>query len=400
MNKLAIFGGEKSCPDDFPKWPFYQSDEILAAEKVLRSGMVNQWSAENVKQFEAVCSKKFNQPHGVAVFNGTLALELILRAFEIGAGDEVIVTPRSFFASVSSVVMVGATPVFADIDERSQNISSRSIEPLISERTKAIIPVHLNGWPCDMADIMKLAKKHNIVVIEDCAQAHGAMIDNQPVGSFGDGAAFSFCQDKIISSGGEGGMALFSDENKWKKAWGFKDHGKDYDAVFHKQHSPGLRWVHESFGSNWRMTNIQAAIGIEQSKKLENWVNKRNEIAKKLTNCLNEFSFISTPKPSHNIKHAYYRFSFHVDEMKLKPDWSRIKILQALVAEGVECLESCSRIYKEKAFEKLNFPTPDCPIAKKLENEILHIKIHHRLRNKDVGQICLAMKKVLVEAGA
>lgn len=292
MRKLAVDGGKKAYPHPFPSWPFYAEDEIKAVNDLLRNGKVNQWTSSTVNDFEKACSKAFDQPYAVAVANGSLALELALIAADIGPGDEVIVTPRSFIASVSCVVMRGATPVFADVDMESQNITPETIEAVISPRTKAVIPVHLNGWPCDMPGIMMLAKRYDLYVIEDCAQAHGAKINEKPIGSFGHATAFSFCQDKIMSTGGEGGMVLLRGGKKWRHAWSYKDHGKNFDTVFNKQQSPGFRWLHESFGTNWRMSGMQAVIGLKQIEKLPQWLARRRSNAEHLTKCLSSFSGI------------------------------------------------------------------------------------------------------------
>ena len=398
MSKLAINGGKKVCTHPVPSWPHYPQDEINIVSDVLASGKVNQWTGEKVIQFEKICAAYFGQPHGVAVFNGTVALDLALKAFGIGPGDEVIVTPRSFLASVSCVVTCGATPVFADVELDSQNISARTIEAVISPKTKAIIPVHLNGWPCDMPEIMALAEKHNIFVIEDCAQAHGATLDGRPIGSFGHAAAFSFCQDKIITTGGEGGMVLFRDQDAWNRAWSYKDHGKNYDAVFNQQHRPGHRWVYDSFGTNWRMMEIQAALGIAQFEKLPDWHAKRREIAQKLTQCIQPFAAVSVPTIANKIEHAWYRFNFHVDESQLNPDWDRLKLMAAINAEGVACLEICSELYRESAFSKIVFPAPQCPNTIALGKQVLQIKIHPRLDEMSVKQMCDALTKVLAIA--
>src|SRR5690606_859125 len=224
------------------------------------------------RQFEKEYAAYIARKHGIALHNGTLALELALYSFGIGPDDEVITTPRTFIASASATIMRGATPVFADIDSNTQNITAATIERVITSKTKAIIPVHIGGWPCAMDEIMDLADEYGLVVIEDCAQAHGAIYKGSPVGSFGHAAAFSFCQDKIITTGGEGGMLVLDDEKAWSRAWSYKDHGKSYDAVYNREHPPGFRWVHESFGTNWRMLEIQAAIGRIQLQKLPEWV--------------------------------------------------------------------------------------------------------------------------------
>ncbi|MDQ3482931.1 MAG: DegT/DnrJ/EryC1/StrS aminotransferase family protein, partial [Pseudomonadota bacterium] len=242
-------------------WPYYSDDEVAAVVGVLRSGKVNQWTGPEVARLEEACTLRFGGGHGIALANGSLALELALRAFQIGPGDEVVVTPRTFMASASCVRLVGAIPVFAEVDRDSGNITAASIEAVLTPATKAIIPVHLAGWPCDMAPIMALAERQGLIVIEDCAQSHGAEIDGRPAGSFGHAAAFSFCQDKIISTGGEGGFASFKDEARWEWAWSYKDHGKNWRKVKSPPAAPGFRWLHDSIGTNWRLTGPQAAIG-------------------------------------------------------------------------------------------------------------------------------------------
>jgi dTDP-4-amino-4,6-dideoxygalactose transaminase len=399
MSRLAIDGGEPACAAPLPTWPHYDEDEIAVVSDVLRSGKVNQWTGSKVREFEAVCATTFQQPHAIAVANGTLALELALFAAGIGPGDEVVVTPRSFMASASCVTSVGAVPVFADVDPESQNITPDTIAAVLSPKTKAIIAVHLNGWPCDMVGIMALAERHNLYVIEDCAQAHGAMIDGRPVGSFGHAAAYSFCQDKIISTGGEGGLTLFRSDDDWRRAFAKKDHGKSYDAVFNRQHSPGFRWLHESFGSNWRLTELQAAIGLRQLEKLPDWHARRRQIAMALAAAVAPFAGISVPMPNGNsTEHAWYRFSFFVDDEELQPGWDRARLMAAINAEGVRCLEVCAEIYREKAFDGLAFPTPDCPAARDLGNRVALLLVHPTLDAAAVERISAALQKVLAVA--
>ncbi len=398
MSKLAIDGGEKACPQPLPSWPVYGDDEIAAVSAVLRSGKVNQWAGRYVEDFEKAFARAFAQPHAVAVANGSLALELALIAAGIGPGDEVIVTPRSFIASASCVVMRGATPVFADVHMQTQNITAQSIEAVMTERSRAVIPVHLNGYPCDMPAIMDLAESRSLYVIEDCAQAHGAEIDGKPVGSFGNAAAFSFCQDKIMSTGGEGGMVLFRDKNDWRRAWSFKDHGKSYDIVHFGQHPPGFRWLHNDFGSNWRMTEMQAAIGLKQLEKLPQWHVKRRAIAKRLSQCLSRYDEIEIPPGNERFEHAWYRFSFQVDEKNLKTDWDHIYLMNAISAEGVPCLEVCPGIYREEAFKELHMPRPDCPNAEALGRRALQLQVHPTLDDIALDNICRALTKVLDQA--
>jgi dTDP-4-amino-4,6-dideoxygalactose transaminase len=275
MPELAIDGGRPVREKPLAPWPHYSSDEVEAAAEVLRSGRVNYWTGDHCRKFEAEFADYIGGGRAIALANGTLALELALRALDIGPGDEIIVTPRSYFASASCINIVGAIPVFADVDLDSQNITAETIAPMLTVNTRALLPVHLAGWPCDMAEIMDLAREHRLKVVEDCAQAHGARLDGHIMGSFGDVAAFSFCQDKIMSTAGEGGMLVTSDEVAWRSAWEFKDHGKNFDKVCSDDHPTGFRWLHDSFGSNYRMTEIQGAIGRIQLGRLDQWVERR-----------------------------------------------------------------------------------------------------------------------------
>ena len=399
MSQLAIDGGPPACTD-LPSWPHYEADEIEAVAEVLRSGKVNQWTGPDVKAFEAACAKRFGTPYAVAVANGTVALEVALRALGVGRGDEVIVTPRSFFASAGCVPFVGAIPVFADIDLNSQNMTAASIAACITPKTKAIIPVHLNGWPCDMPEIMELARAHNLLVIEDCAQAHGAGVDGKSVGSFGDAAAFSFCQDKIMSTGGEGGVVLFREDKHWRAGWSFKDHGKDMDAVFTQHHPPGFRWVTHGFGTNGRMPGLQAAIGLKQLEKLDDWRTRRWEIFETLRSCLTSYSAVQVPVPRQGILHAGYRFGFSVEPTRLAEGWDRRRTMAAINAEGLTCVEPCPEIYRERAFETISFPQPDCPNAVVLGQTACLIPISPNLDETSVAQMCDALTKVFSAASA
>jgi dTDP-4-amino-4,6-dideoxygalactose transaminase len=340
--------------EEFGAWPFFADDEIDAVQKVLQSGKVNYWTGEECRDFEKEFAEYVGVKHAIALANGTLALELALKAYGIGEGDEVIVTSRTFIASASCAVMCGATPVCADVDSVSQNITAETIADKITARTKAIICVHLAGWPCDMDAIMQLAQKHNLIVIEDCAQAHGAKYKEQPVGSIGHIAAFSFCQDKIMTTGGEGGMLVTNDEEIYKKCWAFKDHGKSYDAVYNRQHPPGFRWLHESFGTNWRLTEMQAAIGRCQLKKLDEWVEKRRKNAQVLNEAFADEKALRLTIPGPDIFHSYYKYYVFVRPEMLKDGWDRDRIMAEINEAGVPCYSgSCSEIYLEKAFVSL-----------------------------------------------
>ena len=346
-------------------WPHYESDEIDAVSAVLASGQVNYWTGEQGKRFEEEFAAHCKTDYAIALANGTLALELALEAAGIGPGDEVVVTPRTFIASASCVVRMGATPVFADVSIESQNITPESVEAVLTPKTRAIIAVHHAGWPCDMDGLMSLAEQHGLLVIEDCAQAHGATYKGRPVGGLGHIAAFSFCQDKIMTTGGEGGMLVTNDESIWRRAWSIKDHGKDYDAVFNREHPPGFRWLHESFGTNMRMTEMQAAIGRLQLEKLPDWHRKRRDNAMRIADALARFPCVRVPMPEEGIEHAYYRLYAFVDTDRLADGWDRDRIMNEINARGIPCFSgSCPEIYNEKAFLETAaaagspFPTP------------------------------------------
>lgn len=349
-------------------WPVYDEEQIEDVVAILRSGKVNAWTGPHVREFEKAYENFLGRDHAIALANGTVALDLALQVLDLQSGDEVIVTPRSFVASASCVPMAGAVPVFADVDHDSQNITAATIEDKITNRTRAIIVVHLAGWPCEMDEIMKLAQRHDIVVIEDCAQAHGAELNGKPVGSFGHMASFSFCQDKIITTGGEGGLLAMDDDALWNRAWSYKDHGKSHATVFETDHPPGFRWLHESFGTNWRMTAMQAALGQRQLQRLPAWNRIRSGHADVLRDALAGSPCLRTPETRQHEKHAWYRFYTFVRPDRLKPDWSRQRIVEETSARGVPCFSgSCSEIYLEKAFVDAGLSVPErLPVAREL----------------------------------
>lgn len=361
-----------------PGWPVYEEDEIEAVRKVLASGKVNYWTGEEARIFEREFAEYHRRKHCVAVFNGTVALELCLYALGIGPGDEVIVPSRTFIASASCAVIRGATPVCVDIDADSQNLTADTIRPAITPRTKAIVCVHLAGWPCDMDPIMELARKHGLFVIEDCAQCHGARYKGKPVGSFGHLSAFSFCQDKIMTTGGEGGMVLTDKEEWWRKIWEFKDHGKSYDAVYNRSHPPGFRWYHESFGTNFRMTEVQAAIGRCQLPKLDGWVKARRANAQVLIDFFEAQPWARVAVPSADFYHSYYKFFMFVRPEKLPSGWTRNRMQEEINASGVPCLVgTCGEIYREKAFRI--YPeqhAQSLPVARQLGDTCLMFQVH------------------------
>jgi dTDP-4-amino-4,6-dideoxygalactose transaminase len=344
------------------RWPHFDEEQIEDVVAVLRSGKVNAWTGSKVGAFEKAYAEFLGRRHAIALANGTVALDVALHAIDLQPGDEVVVTPRSFVASAACVPMAGGVPVFADIDPDSQAITAETIAAVLSARTRAVIVVHLAGWPADMDAIMRLGRERGFVVIEDCAQAHGAEIGGRPVGSFGDIAAFSFCQDKIITTGGEGGLLAMDDDLFWKRAWSRKDHGKSYDTVFQPSPPPGFRWLHESIGSNYRMMEIQAVIGLRQLTRLADWHAQRARNAGMLIQAWKDLPGLRTPAPPAEMRHAWYRFYTFVRPERLKPGWNRDRILAAITAEGVAAFTgSCPEVYREKAFVAHGYG-PDAPL--------------------------------------
>ena len=394
---LAIEGGEAVRQAPFPPWPCYGTDEIEAVSSVLVSGRVNYWTGEECRKFEREFAEYCVMPYGISLMNGTVALELALYSLGIGAGDEVITSPRTFIASASCIVARGARPVLADVDPVSQNITASSIEAVLTPRTRAIIVIHLAGWPCDMDPIMELVRARGLKLIEDCAQAHGATYKGRPVGSYGDAAAFSFCQDKIISTGGEGGMLLLRDDAAWKRAWSYKDHGKDWYAVHRRDHQPGFRWLHTSFGTNWRMTELQAIIGRRQLSKLPTWLALRQRNASILEAGLADIPGLRlTPVPTY-ISHARYRYYAFVKLESLRPGWTRERIVEAINAEGVPCfVGSCGEIYREQAFVNAGLaPERPLPRARMLGETSLAFLVHPTLSEVDMRDSIAAIAKVM-----
>ena len=396
---LAIDGGAPVRTAPIPAWPYFAEDEVEAVAGVLRSGKVNYWTGELGKRFEQDFAKFHGSKHAIALANGTVALELALYALNIGPGDEVIVPAKTFIATASCVVMRGAKPVVVDIDPDSQNISLAAIEKAMTARTKAIIVVHLGGWPCEMDAILDFARQHDLKVIEDCAQALGAEYKGKRVGCFGDAAAFSFCQDKIITTGGEGGMLLLKDEAAWRKAWAFKDHGKDYDLVTHIQHPPGHRWLHTSFGTNWRMTEMQAAIGLLQLQKLPDWLAMRRAHSAALTHALSGVVALNIPARPDWISDAYYRLYAFIRPEALKAGWHQNRIVAAINAEGAPCFHgSCSEIYREQAFDGLISPSIQLEHAHCTGETSLAFLVHPTQSAQDIAQIAEAVIKVFRHA--
>jgi dTDP-4-amino-4,6-dideoxygalactose transaminase len=380
-------------------WPFFADDEIEAAAQVLRSGRVNYWTGDEGRLFEREFAAFVGCDHAVAMVNGTAALECALKALSIGPGDEVITTSRTFIASASCAVMLGARPIIADVDRDSQNITARSIRKVLTPRTKAIVAVHLAGWPCEMDEILALARERGIKVVEDCAQAAGATYKGKPVGSLGDVAAFSFCQDKIMTTAGEGGMVTTNSAELWNSMWSLKDHGKSYDAVYHREHAPGFRWLHESFGTNWRLTEVQSAVGRIQLRKLPQWLSIRRKYAQILTNQFAALPGLRITVPPKHVDHAYYKYYAFVRPEALRREWARDRIIEAINAEGIPCFSgSCSEIYLEKAFPPEWRPREPLAAARELGEASLMFLVHPTLTEEHIHDTCATVKKIMSAA--
>lgn len=397
----------------FSPWPSYSTSEIEVVEAVLRSGRVNYWTGQIGREFEKEFASFVDTKHAIAVANGTVALDLAFKGLGIGshnggsASDEVVVTSRTFLASVSSIVGAGAVPVFADVDRDSQNISPQTVSPVVTSKTRAIVCVHLAGWPCDMDGFKELVADRNIKLIEDCAQAHGAIYNGRPVGGLGHVAAWSFCQDKIMSTGGEGGMVTTNDTDLWDRMWSYKDHGKSYNAVYYRDHEPGFRWLHERFGTNWRLTEMQSAIGLVQLRMMPKWTLKRNENATEIIRTLTNFPCMRVPTlKSSNMdapnKHAFYKLYGHIVPDKLAEEWNRDRIVAEISAMGVPCMQgSCSEVYLEKAFDGTNLrPKQSLPVAKELGETSIMFLVHPTLTRDNIDATVNAIRNVLQQASS
>jgi dTDP-4-amino-4,6-dideoxygalactose transaminase len=381
----------------FSPWPSFTQEEANAVQNVLLSNKVNYWTGQEGRKFEKEFATFADSKYAVALGNGTLALDLALKAMNVGASDEVITTPRTFLASASSIVTSGAKPVFADVDLNSQNITAESIEAVLTENTKAVIVVHLAGMPAEMDAIMSLSEKHGFYVIEDCAQAHGARYKGKSVGSIGHVGAWSFCQDKIMTTGGEGGMVTTNDELLWKTMWSYKDHGKSWDAIYNRDHPPGFRWLHESFGTNWRMTEMQAAIGRIQLTRMNTWIERRQAYAKQLDEAAKVFESVRLVEiPAHS-KHAEYKHYMFIKPELLSEGWDRDRIVNEIVAAGVPCFQgSCSEVYLEKAFDRTGFrPENRLTNAKDLGETSIMFLVHPTLTKDEVATTCDVLYNVL-----
>ncbi len=384
-----------------PPWPHFAPDEVEAAAAVLRSGKVNYWTGEQGHAFEREFADFVGCRHAVALANGSVALEAALHALDIGPGDQVVVPSRTFIASASCAVMRGATPVMADVDRDSGTLTAATARAALTPRTKAILAVHLGGWPCDMDPILALARERGLKVIEDCAQSLGAAYKGRLTGSLGHIAAFSFCQDKIMTTGGEGGMVTCSDPALADRVWSLKDHGKSFDACYNRSHPPGFRWVHDSFGTNWRMTEMQSALGCAVLPKVPEFLRLRRRNAEILFDLFKAIPGLRVPTPGADVAPAFYKFYAYLEPAHLASGWDRDRIMEAIAAEGIFCQSgSCSELYLEKAFPPQMRPPARLPIARELGETSLMFLVHPTLSEDDMRDTAEAVRKVMRVAAA
>lgn len=358
-------------------WPYHSEDEISAVADVLRSGKTNYYSGPNGQAFEAEFAEYTGAKYAIAVTNGTAALELALHGIQIPRGSEVIVPCRTFMATASAVVTAGGYPVLADIDA-TLNVTVETLEARRTRNTSAVIVVHYAGLPCDMDAIMKWADYHDIVVIEDCAHAHGARINGRHVGTFGAAGCFSFCVGKTMSLGGEGGMVITNDENPYRRMGARRDHGR-YQMVGSKDMTE-FKWTVEAFGTNLRMTEMQSAIGRIQLKKLDDWVRRRNQIAAAYDAILG-----GIPTPT-NKSHGRYMYMAYVDDRDRK--------MIELQGMGIAArLGGCPNIGHEAVFAG-HSGAQECPVADELGKRTLSLPVYPTMTDRDVETVLKAVEAV------
>jgi len=384
----------------FSPWPSYTPAEIEKVAEVLASNRVNYWTGEEGRLFEREFATYIHSQHAVAVANGTIALLCAWKALELGPGDEVIVPARTYVVSASSVVLTGATPVFADVDLDSQNITVESIARMITPRTKAICCVHLAGWSCDMDALNDLASSHGIPLVEDCAQAHGATWQGKPVGGLADIAAWSFCQDKIITTGGEGGMVTTQDEKYREAIWSYKDHGKSWSSVYDKKSPSGFSLMHDTIGINGRLPEMQSAIGRIQLGMMPEWIRARRANGHRILDTAATLSALRVAYPPSTVGHAWYRAYVFVRSEALKIGWTRDRIIKAMNVNGVPCSQgSCSEVYLEKCFTSAGIsPGTRLPAAQELGETSLMFLVHPTLTEDEISKTCDTLVKVVQQA--
>lgn len=415
--KLAIEGGQPAVPGPLPGWPWFDEDTIQAATVPLRAGRINYWTGDLGREFEDAWARWNGARYAVTTTNGTSALHTAVAALGIGPGDEVIVPSYTFIATSFCVVQAGAIPVFADVRRDDHCLDAEDVARKITARTRAIIPVHLYGIACEMEPILRLAKEHGLFVIEDCAQAHGALYHGKKVGTLGHAGCFSFCQSKTFTTGGEGGAVITDDEEVAMACRSFRDHGYDVAKRMSLLELEGaLPYIHQRVGFNYRMTEMQSAIGLAELKKLASWnLPRRRRNAETLIAALEGVPQVLTlPVHTPERLNGFFVFPIVLNLDALRCD--KKTFLDALTAEGAPAWrEFWPQCYKERAFVEHNgfgsrkFPfrseeytdaasvqydKAHCPNAAWLEERTFIVLCHPRLEDAHMQQIAGAIKKV------
>jgi dTDP-4-amino-4,6-dideoxygalactose transaminase len=379
-------------------WPDPAPDEIDAAARVLSSGKVDYWTGEEGRLFEKEFAEFTGCSHAIALANSTVAMDTALKAVGVGPADEVIMSNRTLIDPSKCAIALGARPVIADVDRDSQNLTADTIRRMITPRTKAVMVAHVAGWPCEMDEILQLAHEHDLKVVEDCAQAEGAKYKGKTVGSLGDVAAFSFCRDAIMTTGGEGGMLTTNNTEVWERACGYHAHnGRDCGAVY--GHPIECHRLPDLPTRNGRMAEVQSAIGRITLKKLDGWIETRRQYAAIFDERLVQVRGIRLVIPQAHLYHSYYKYYVFVRSEQLLPAWDRDRILQAICAEGVPTfVGSCSDAYRGKAFVKERRYPGRLPIAKELADSSLMFLVHPTLEIENVEYACEVIEKVMASA--
>ncbi len=415
--KLAVDGGRPVIEEKLPGWPWFDEETIKAAMEPLKSGKVNYWTGKLGMAFEKKWAEYNGVKFAISASTGTSALHTALAALGIGPGDEVITVPYTFIASSFCVLQIGAIPVFVDVRREDHCIDPKEIEKKITSRTRAIIPVHLYGNICEMDEIMAIAKQHNLKVVEDAAEAHGAEYKGKKAGSIGDVGAYSFCQNKTFTTGGEGGMMITDDEDVAWEARSFRDHGYDVKKRMSLlEMEQALPYIHRRVGFNYRMTEMQSAIGLKELEKLDSWnLPQRRKNGELLIEQLKDCPQILTlPVNNQQKKNGFYVFPVVLNLDALSCDKSTF--LKAVIAEGVYAWkEFWPQSYKENAFTEHNgfgrfkFPfeskeytDPEsvkynevfCPNCAWLEERTFVVHIWPTLKEGHMRLVAKAIKKV------
>lgn len=407
-SKLALEGGTPVRSEPYPPWPDYGEEEVAAAVAVLRSGHLARQSGSEVRAFEQAFAERYGVKHAIAVSSGTAALHVALAALGVGPGDDVINTAHCFIGTATPVLHAGAVPIFADIDPRTFNIDPASVETKITPHTKAIVPVHLNGCPADMAAFLDIAQRHDLFVVEDAAQAHGALYDGQLVGTIGDVGCFSFWEDKILTTGGEGGMVITDDDDLAHRARKIHHHGEERsDGDYY---AAERLYFHDMLGYNFRMTEVQGALGRVQLTRLDDYVAARRQHAHHLSRLLADVPGIIPPYEPPEAQHAFYKYIIRLDcDVITAP---ALQFMTALQAEGI----ACSRRYptplhqqplftEHKGYGNTQAPFSwyegtlpqygsGLPAAEQLPDALIMIRMQPTFSEQDVEQIAQAVAKV------